>query len=392
MTSTLPQTRRVADRTVRRPAPSGALGRTAGTCAAAAPMAPTWALGLALALGLSGCGGSSTAPLPETTVQINSTNGQQVATAMASAMMGNELEDLSSVFTISLAPGAGLTAAPTARGLWLPPQVVNLLVQAFGVPGSAQTRGTAATTGAIGDTLRTAQALLPAVPIPCGASGTLTVTINDVNNNLELDQGDGLYVAFDDCVDNKGLRLHGEITASYLAVSDGGGGLQLALSMNNLGQTQDGSSISMTGAASLAIENLTATRSRLTFSITETLTVLLTGDHNDRLGLLAGYVESSTYDATATPPEGGVGGQLSSTIQGTMTSDRLGGRFTVSTPEALVQYQTDANPRSGVLKAVGSGSTLALHVLTTEQVRLDVDSNADGQVDDTRTVNWADLI
>ena len=83
--------------------------------------------------------------------------------------------------------------------------------------------------------------------------------------------------------------------------------------------------------------------------------------------------------------------QLSSfTLSGAVYADNLVGGFNVDTLEAFVQSAWDPYPNQGVMliEAIENQSSLLLTVLDNTNIQLELDSDGDGEIDETVITTW----
>jgi hypothetical protein len=106
-----------------------------------------------------------------------------------------------------------------------------------------------------------------------------------------------------------------------------------------------------------------------------------------------GYSDSLAFDSGLVVASSFLAGGSTLTMSGSFVAQSIGGRVTVSTPQALHQQTGDTYPSQGQVLITGAGgSTLVATVLDATQVQLRVDANGDGTVDGTTTTTWAALI
>ena len=114
--------------------------------------------------------------------------------------------------------------------------------------------------------------------------------------------------------------------------------------------------------------------------------------YSDTVTLLDGYTVDSNYDRTALPPGGTVAGRTTSSASGKVASASAGGFVLVQTVEPIVQYDIDAYPRSGRLTAVGNTGSVQVTVLSTTQVRIELDADGNRSYEASKLVAWDQLL
>ena len=218
---------------------------------------------------------------------------------------------------------------------------------------------------------------------PCGVSGTLTSTWNDVDNNSQLSAGDILTANFQQCQDTPTLSVNGLVTITLTGTPS-----QMQFTGNavfaNVVAVYGGATYTLNGAVAVS-ETDTDTISSSSFTVASAgLTVGIAS---------TGYTDSIAFDSGMVAASSFLAGSSSLTLTGSFTSQSLGGRVTISTPSALVQQNGDAYPSQGSVLITGaSGSTLLVTALNVTQVQLQVDANGDGTIDNTTTTTWTALI
>ena len=218
---------------------------------------------------------------------------------------------------------------------------------------------------------------------PCGVSGTLTSNWNDVDNNSQLSAGDILTANFQQCQETPTLSVNGTVTITLTGSpteSQFTGNAVFASVVAVYG----GVTYTLNGAVAVS-ETDTDTLSSSSFTVGGTgLTVGIAS---------TGYTDSIAFDSGMVAASGFLAGSSSLTLTGSFTSQSLGGRVTISTPQALMQQNGDAFPSQGSVLITGAGgSTLLVTALNATQVQLQVDANGDGTVDGTTTTTWIALI
>ena len=313
---------------------------------------------------LSACGGSGdSAPPPAGTqaVAITSTNQASVARATVNGGLSLGLIQNETSNGAAVSPGSAVVAE-------------HVLQRALNA--AMNPRRSVATT--------TAQpATGSSSTDPCGVSGTLASTWNDVDNNSQLSAGDILTANFQHCQDTSTLAVNGLVTIT-LSGTPTEQQFSATAAFQSVAVVYGGITYTINGTVSLS-EVDTATISSSTFAIGSAgLTVAIaSASYSDSITFDSGFVAASTFLA----------GTSSLTVTGSFVSQSIGGRVTIATPQALIEQPGDIEPRQGQVLITGaSGSTLLATVLNTTQVQLQVDANGDGTIDGTTTVAWSALL
>jgi hypothetical protein len=218
---------------------------------------------------------------------------------------------------------------------------------------------------------------------PCGVSGTLTSNWNDVDNNSQLSAGDILTANFQQCQDTPTLSVNGTLTITLTGTPT---------ESQFTGNAVFASVVAVYGGVTYTLNGAVAVNEVDTDTLSDSsFTVASTGL---TVGIAStGYSDSIAFDSGMVAASSFLAGSSSLTLNGSFTSQSLGGRVTISTPHALMQQNGDAYPSQGSVLITGaSGSTLLVTALNTTQVQLQVDANGDGTVDGTTTTTWTALI
>ena len=218
---------------------------------------------------------------------------------------------------------------------------------------------------------------------PCAVSGSLVSTWNDVDNNSQLSAGDVLTANFQQCHDTSTLSINGVVTITLTGTPTA---MQFTANATFQGVTVVYGGVTYTLDGGVALNEVdTDTVSSSSFQVgTAGLTATIAS---------TGYADSIAFDAGMVVASSYLAGTSSLTMTGSFVSQSLGGRVTLSTPQALYQMAGDAWPSQGQVLVTGAGgSTLLVTVLNKTQVQLQVDANGDGTVDATTTTTWSALV
>jgi len=110
----------------------------------------------------------------------------------------------------------------------------------------------------------------------------------------------------------------------------------------------------------------------------------MTTDTNAYSDTVTVYASAQTLDAGVSPSP------YSMTASGTLDSSRLTGAVGYSTPVTFEGFDTDY-PGTGELLVEGDSSSARLIALDSVNVRIEIDGNGDGTVDDTIDTTWEEL-
>lgn len=326
------------------------------------------ALVAACAWGLAACGGgggSSSAedtPLPSGLLSVSADNYQAVAqSAVSSALFLGDAGELVS----------GADAAPS-------PRLLRQAVQRARQGLSAASGRPALLTGVeVRDTL------------PCTQGGSIAMTLNDANNNGNIDAGDSLTLDMQACRE-EGALLQGRLVLAMQTLTgvfdSNNFSATLTMTMTGFSVSTGNDAAQGDGALSLSISQTPAGVGELTLS-------------TPRL-VMSGRVAGQNYATTITDTrltlrDETVGGTPRSSISyaSTLASSQFGNRqVVITTPQAFVIVGSDSYPSSGQLLARGQGnSAVRITALNATQVRLELDAGGDGSYETQVTKAWVEL-
>ncbi len=226
----------------------------------------------------------------------------------------------------------------------------------------------------------------------CFISGNTTSTLDDRDNSGAATVGDVLTYTYNDCVEVAGEVTNGTLTATYTQIDPATLTIAANVTTNNLTMVSSTRNASAQGDFSMRLQFAGISGDTLHIGVGNSLALAFTTPRfSDTITLRAGYTIDSVYDATALPPGGTVAGRTSTTASGQVASASAGGYVTVRTLQPMLQYNVDANPRSGQFEAVGKTGSLQATVLSTTQVQIDLDADGNGVFDASKVVLWSDL-
>lgn len=345
------------------------------------PLSNALAALLVAVLAACGGGGGDAPPAPNATLDISAANRDSVAHASAAGVLSS-----------SPTAAVPLAAAPDRR-------------QALGSSGALRTVRSGRLLAALLQPLRSpaapaligareqAQAVIGPVVEACALSGTVSVRIDDRDNNAVPSVGDVLTITFAQCRDSANETLNGSASASYTQISTAPIAVHARLTTTQLSAVTANHTLTLNGTLLLEFAQASATVAtiRLTAEGAVTVAVSTPLPFSDTVTLQNGYTQLDRYDAAALPPPGSsLPGRSESSVQGSLHSARAGGIVEVATlPGApFVTYDADAYPRAGVLQVKGRNGTLLLTAVSAASVRLDLDADNNGSFESSETVGW----
>lgn len=313
----------------------------------------------AMLLVLAGCGGSGGDSSPQTqappgSYSITSANGAEAAAvSYRSAQQSAGMADL--VGNSLIADSGGDTLQAQAAGSLAKP-------------------------------LRSAVASIPFGPetLPCQMSGTITIS-GDLADPLTLTAGDWILIDANACDDGLGEVIDGTIDFTVDTFSgDIFSGLYLLtmdLEVTDFQVTTAEDVILSSGDVTATIDSRTAP------SVAAAVTgSSMTTSSNSSTETLSDFGSSQTLDASVSPSPW--------TLQssGDLSSSRLEGPVSYSTPVMFEGFDS-GNPSAGELLVVApDGTSARLIAVDDVNVLIEVDTDGDGEPDDSIETTWAELL
>lgn len=228
--------------------------------------------------------------------------------------------------------------------------------------------------------------------LDCVLSGTVTVT-TDVATAGTLVANDTVRTAFANCNDGEGLILDGTLDLRVLTFA---GNLNAGLfllttdaTVDRLLITVDGDSVELDGDVGLDID--TTQDPLLSVSIEGDGSGTLEVEVNAEAGTLRDFF--MVVDTDLTDPDT----VYTRSAGGTFDSEAIGppggeGRVTFETIDELVERDSQQYPEAGQIEIFGDDSSVLVTDSTADAVLLDVDSDGNGQYEETIATTWPDLV
>lgn len=293
-------------------------------------------------------------PPPPSNFAITSGNAMTVASATWSAANGSA--DLADLFDKS----AGSVASN---------------------PGNLNKAGDIATAPGVG--AGTVQGVpIPSTVIDCQVAGTVTISGSIADPiTPTLTSGDYFVSDYSNCDEGTGEMLNGLVRMTVDAFSgdqaSGVYSLTATFDLTNLQVNSDVDVITSNGSVTVAFDS--TVQDVVTASISG---VWLTVDSNIGSTTLSEFQTVYAADASGQPPT------FTLNTSGTLDSSALPGTVAYSTPVDLQGIDADF-PSSGEFLITALDSSLRIIALDNVNVRIEIDSNGDGVVDETIDTTWA---
>jgi hypothetical protein len=232
----------------------------------------------------------------------------------------------------------------------------------------------------------------------CTVSGTMTMTIDDRDNNAAVSAGDVLTLSFSQCKEDASTLMDGALVVGIGSISEMPGSMRIGgtFAYQQLIVIDDGYTSSLNGVTSATYTEDTAPEGstvRLEASVASGGLVAQssTPKSSDTFTYGAGFAsltnEFVPSSSTAT-------GWSTTALNGTVHVASLGGRITLVTDATTAVHQSfDANfPDSGQVSVLGNASQLRLTVINSDRVRMELDGNNDATYEGTKEMTWGQLL
>jgi hypothetical protein len=208
----------------------------------------------------------------------------------------------------------------------------------------------------------------------CEGGGTMTVRVDDADNDGTLSTGDKARVTFSGCQDS-GLMLNGAFALSNLQV-DSDTSYRATATFDGL-RIDDGTRVTgADGAVTIAVSEPVGAPA--TYQASGTSLRVVSGQDVHKLSDFAG---TATVDATAR--------QVSYTFAGRVSDSSNNVSVQAATLEPFRGSMDSDYPSSGQLQSTGAANSRALlTALSATEVSVAVDANGDGSVESTSTMTW----
>lgn len=326
-----------------------------------------------LAAGCGGGGGSAPEPTPTPApvfVQITAQNQDAVARAAVSLFYG--------ISGVPALPAAASTKASSVNGI---------VVRALG----KVTQGEDGKVGRLAVVSETA---------PCPVSGSMTMSVDDRDNNMTLSAGDVMALTFSACSMEPGVSINGGLSVTIASYSETPSSMQMSgvFAYQQLSIVDHGYSALAHGAMNAtyreSVDSANTTRSQLDATVADSG---MTGS-----GSHAGYSDSYTYDpgfattiveVSGTAP--GVVATTTETLNGTVLVGSFGARLRLTTDASTAMHRPSnmaAYPDAGRVRVTGKDSLLQLTAMDSATVHFDLDLTNDGVFEASKDMAWTSLM
>lgn len=223
--------------------------------------------------------------------------------------------------------------------------------------------------------------LIPYPPQPCAVAGRVLLTLDDMNNNGQIDLGEPLTIVFETCQDSAYDVFNGTAVMTLTGGSNTTASFTFGMTQLSQRAVNGRHGLTLDGTLNVEAAELSATASRWTMTATTPVRAAVhTHLFDDSLELLAGFVEEEIAD--------GATGHVTSNMRGTINSTAAGGAFSVATDTAIGRLYADPYPHEGRLRVSGDRGTMLITPQSATQVRVDLDVEDDGTLESSELEDW----
>jgi len=251
--------------------------------------------------------------------------------------------------------------------------------------GSVAKLDRAGTAGVISKSLRTGISNVPIGPetSPCAVSGTVTIS-GEIADPTTLTAGDRIVIDSDNCDDGEGEVVDGLLEFVIDGFTPGTNAEQLVVSVTltvtDLMITEGEQFTTATGAMTVSIDTTNPPDTEI--SISGDLFSVTTNDSSETL---RNFSTVLTENASVFPVA------YTTDASGTVESSRFDGSVTYDTP-VVFQGNGEDYPFAGELLVNGAnGASVRVIALDSVNVRVEIDLDGDGAVDETIDTTWEEL-
>ena len=340
-----------------------------------------------------GGGGDAGGPPQVQLLAINSSNQQAVGRATATAMTSLVGAGGGIAGSSSTTGTASAMALPTATSGYRGGSLNSLaMLMVRSATGTIDGRRSALSARVSGGAAR-AQTV-GSLQTQCSVSGSVTLSVSDADNSGTPSVGDTMTLTFSQCRETATDSLDGAMAIKLTQLSivnDAVASLAGTLSMQHLSATDGVRTALLDGSLSMAFSQLSASegRTQLTVGSSGLGASVSGGGVSDAVSFEPGFALDMTETMSTT-----IGGVDTSTatLTGGFSATSIAGRVVLETSVPVLQWATEAYPRSGTVRVVGNASALRLQALSATTVRIELDGNLDGTYELSTDLPWTTLL
>ena len=220
----------------------------------------------------------------------------------------------------------------------------------------------------------------------CTGGGSLTVTETDLNGNNRADAGDSVSLAASNCV-FQGSTLNGGLTLTLNSITGNTSAPRYAaaftMTFNNLSARSATATNTGNGTLMLSLNVKSSTDQSFSLTASQFKTTSTYGSTTYNRSIESYTVNMALTASTST-----------TSAFGTLTSSAFDSKFvTIDTPVPFVRQLSQPRPASGQATVTGAnGAMLRLTALSSTQVRIELDADANGTYETSVIKLWSELI
>ena len=219
----------------------------------------------------------------------------------------------------------------------------------------------------------------------CSGGGSMTLTINDVNGNQDMDSGDYVSIVANQCVES-GMVINGGLKVTFGNIKGEVGVFpyELAGTMeyNNLSVKKGQEHVVGNGSIVTTLKATANNQSNQTLEAPSFNATYNFAGKSTRQGL-------SNYKATVDVNAGAT----TTSANGTLTSSAFDSKsIRIETISPFVRKSNQANPYSGQAIISGAaGSKARITVVDTNSVKIELDADGNGDYEANTSKSWSEL-
>ncbi len=210
-------------------------------------------------------------------------------------------------------------------------------------------------------------------------AGSTKVTVEDNNNNEELDSGDSISIAFNSCTENHDddtSTMNGVLTVKLNTFSADSENLNATVILDNLEATENGEENSVDGSF---VVDLQSDNDEITFSVKGEKLVFV---DEEEVGILSNFDMHNSYNE--------ITDAWTQSQNATIASTEIGGRIVITTVTEL-KGAGDNHPNVGELKFSGANGGFVSMNADTGNLDTVIVTIFDGNTTSSEELNWDDL-
>lgn len=226
---------------------------------------------------------------------------------------------------------------------------------------------------------------------PCEGGGTVTASLEDLNNNNDIDAGESVTLVADQCVEG-GARVNGTMRVQIDSLSGDPNtdffSMALTITLDSLAVTTAGGTVNGSGTLGLGVSNTGPFSSLATLTASSLST-------SGTYGTLSFARSLANFTMTMTTSPSGFGYADAVEVSGTFVSSTLESKSVVlTTVNPFVTPSTSNYPTGGQLTATGLNGSRARVTAQSDgnTVLIELDADGNGVYEMSVSKLWSELI